>query len=161
VVVSARSGQELPAGPYSRVDDRHPGEGPLEGIASSLRSLADGEFPWDPLPFEACVAICGCDYPFADASVMTELACQDGAWDVSIPRSGGHLHPVHAVWRVGSVVACEEALEAGRRRVRAALDRLSVNVVSADDIAHDVSRTLLNVNDPEDLRKARQLHEDR
>lgn len=148
VLVSARVGQDLPRGPYERVEDSIPDAGPLAGLAAGLGEVARV----DP---KARVAVCACDYPFADPGLFRALAAADAA-AVVLPSHDGHDHPLHAVWRAGAASACARALADGDRRVSAALDALETRVIPAARLAS--ATALLNVNDPATLARARAIH---
>lgn len=146
--VAAAPGQSLPAGPYRRVDDRRPGEGPLAGLAAGLAAIGGNE----------PVAVAACDYPFADPNLFSILrhAAPDAA--VVIPLHEGRRHPLMALWRADAAAACERALADGRRRVidaLASLDTIDVPLEAHPDL--DPALALLNVNDPAAAASARRL----
>ncbi|HUP20757.1 MAG TPA: molybdenum cofactor guanylyltransferase [Gemmatimonadota bacterium] len=150
VVVAARPGQDLPPGGYERVDDALADAGPLAGLAAGLAAIA-------PLEPAALVAVAACDYPYADPRLFLALAALAAATDdVVLPRHGGHAHPLQALWRARAGAACSAALDRGQRRIRSALESLSVRAVEAAELPGiDPDRALLNLNDPGDLDRAR------
>ncbi len=148
-LVVARPGQELPPGSYRRVDDQRPGEGPLAGLAVGLAAIA-------ARGAGRRVAVCACDYPFADPAVFRALAARDAAADVVAPFADGHLHPLHAVWRADRSEACAYRLARGERRVTAALAGARVRYVRVGALGlANGERGLLNVNDAAGLARAR------
>ena len=150
VWVAARAGQELPAGPFRRADDAIDDGGPLAGLAAGLGAIALAA------P-DARVAVAACDYPFADPALFLFLARKHPGADLVLPRSGGHLHPLHGIWRAKLAERCLDALSAGERRVRAVVDQGAVIVDERELEKIDARRALLNVNDLEDLDRARTL----
>lgn len=148
VVVSARPGQELPAGDYLRVDDRRPGEGPLAGLAEGLAVAGGG----GTIP----VAVAACDYPFVDPALYTALLAAAPGAAAAVPTLEGRSHPLLAVWRSDAAGACARSLARGARRVQSVLDEIGAVEVAMDgreDI--DPRRALLNVNDAHALERAR------
>lgn len=151
-LVVARPDQPLPPGPYRRIDDVVPGAGPLAGLAAGLTALEDSSLR---------VAVSACDYPFTDPTLFRALRSIAPDADVVLPRGGGHLHPLQAVWRASAGAVCAALVHAGERRVRRALDRLRSHVLEPEAVTGvDVSRALLNVNVPDDLERARRLARD-
>lgn len=151
VVVAARAGQSLPPTDARRVDDRREGAGPLAGLAAALAEVADRRGP------DAAVAVSACDHPFADPALFRALSHRMGTAAVAVPRLEGRLHVLQAVWRARLGEACERALERGERRVRSVVDGVSSAIVDPDSMPPeiDLRRALLNVNDSDDLARAR------
>jgi molybdopterin-guanine dinucleotide biosynthesis protein A len=150
VVVSARPGQSLPEGPYVRVDDEISDAGPLAGLAAGLTAIAT-QAP------RARVAVAACDYPFTDPALFLALASQ-GAEEVVLPRWGGHLHPLQAVWSAQLGHACARALHRGQRRLDAVIQAIPARIVEAETLSGiDLARALFNMNDAEALARARML----
>jgi molybdopterin-guanine dinucleotide biosynthesis protein A len=148
VWVSARPGQALPAGAYRRVDDEHPGEGPLAGLSRGLAAIA-GE--WNATP----VAVAACDYPHADPALFPALLAASPDAAAIVPILDGRAHPLLAVWGSDLGTACERALARGTRRVREVLVEVNAVEVDARELLGDAAdRTLQNVNDPDALKKA-------
>lgn len=150
--VAAAPAQSLPPGPYRRVDDRRPGEGPLAGLSAGLAAIGGSE----------SVAVAACDYPFADPTLFPFLmrAAPDAA--AVIPVYEGRRHPLMALWRPEAAGACEHALASGRRRVSDALASLETVDVPLDrHPTIDPAVALLNVNDPETAARALGMEADR
>jgi molybdopterin-guanine dinucleotide biosynthesis protein A len=149
VWVAARPGQPLPAGPYRRVDDERPGEGPLAGLSRGLAAIG-GEAA-EPVP----VAVAACDYPYADPDLFPALLAASPSAPAIVPVLDGTAHPLLAVWRSDLAPACERALARGARRVRDVLDEIAAAEVDARAVLGDAAeRVLLNVNDPAALKRA-------
>lgn len=126
--------------------------GPLGGLLAAL------EFAHEIDP-AALVAIVAVDLPFADAVLLTRLAgfvepaSGSGA---AAPRSRGRVQPLHAVWRADRAGAVRAYAEDGGRRVTEAFDVVGGVAVDAPDATYAV-----NVNAPDDLRRALQVQERR
>ncbi|HET9333222.1 MAG TPA: NTP transferase domain-containing protein [Gemmatimonadota bacterium] len=148
VWVSTRPGQELPPGPYRRVDDHRPGEGPLAGLAAGLAAIGGS----------GQVAVAACDYPFADPALFPALRSAAPAAFAVVPVLDGRSHPLMALWRADAADACDRALDRGARRVQHVLDEIGgVEVPAAQLGLEDPERALLNVNDREALALALRL----
>lgn len=148
VVVVARRGQSLPDGQFARVNDTM-ANGPLAGLAAGLGTFAAHDR-------DLRVAVVACDYPFASGAVLKSLAARYPHADIALPVRGERTHPLHAVWKAHLSSLCYDLLEAGERRVHAALDACDAQIVDDfADLTIDLDRALQNVNDPESLRQAR------
>jgi len=144
--VSARPGQELPAGAYRRIDDARPGDGPLAGLAQGLAAIDPGAVP---------VAVAACDYPYAEPTLFAALRAAAPEAAVALPLLDGRAHPLMAVWRSDVAAACERALARGARRVREVLDEVEAFEIEAAELPGiDIGHALLNVNDPAALTSA-------
>jgi molybdopterin-guanine dinucleotide biosynthesis protein A len=149
--VSARPAQVLPPGPYRRVDDARPGEGPVAGLAAGLAAIG-GDRP---------VAVAACDYPFADPALFPALrgAAPDAA--AVVPVLDGRSHPLMALWSAAAAAACERALDRGARRVREVWSEIGGVEIAAAELGIEApGRALLNVNDRHALALALDLDSD-
>ena len=117
------------------VDDQWPGEGPLGGIITALRSV----------PTEL-VAVLSCDLTDASDIAVTSVVGALGTADVAIPVVEGRTQWLHGVWRQRSLAALETAFTQGRRAPRDAVETLNVAQLLDGDPCwfHDADR-------PEDL----------
>jgi molybdopterin-guanine dinucleotide biosynthesis protein A len=101
-----------------------------------------------------------CDMPFIGKEVVEHLIRLAGeGCDAVVPRIGGELEPLCALYsrNVRSVV--ERDLDCGVRRIKTTLSSLRVRVVEEEElIALDPElNTFFNINTPEDLEKARTI----
>jgi molybdopterin-guanine dinucleotide biosynthesis protein A len=149
-IVVAQPGQELPDGNYQRADDQIADSGPLAGLAVGLNKHANNK------P-DARIAVVGCDYPFADPRVFKALAELAPDAVAILPRWGSRTHPLHAIWSAKLWVECDRAVAAGQLAVHALLQRVPHRVIDAAEIdaLTDPERVLLNLNDRDDLKRAR------
>lgn len=122
-------------------DARH-GAGPLAALVAGLRAAPS-----------RLVAVLAVDLPWANADVLRALASSIGEADAAIPVVDGRRQPLHAVYRPGALPALEEALEAGRLALGAAMDHLDVALLGPPVWGHldPQGRFAANVNTPEDL----------
>lgn len=151
-IVVAQANQELPDGDYRRVDDRIADSGPLAGLAAGLNEHANHKT-------DARIAVVGCDYPFAHPRLFKALAELFPEAAVALPRWGSRTHPLHAIWSAELWVECDRAIAAGQLAVHALLQGVPHRIIDATEIdaLTDPERVLLNLNDRDDLKRARAL----
>lgn len=127
------------------------GFGPVAGLAAGMVE-AKGE---------RALAV-GCDLPFLNPEVLDLLFDLADGYDAAIPTGeGGLVEPLHAVYRADSMAhACEKALEAGQRRIRAPLEELWVKNVSLELLRpfDPELLSLFNLNTEDDLSEAGQIY---
>jgi molybdopterin-guanine dinucleotide biosynthesis protein A len=126
------------------VADRLTGRGAPGGLHAALHAAAT---PW--------VFAAACDMPFvSEAGVALLAARREGVLAV-IPRFGGRLEPLHALWSRACLPALEEALAKGDPSFRLLAERIPARVVEEEDWrAVDPSgRAFENVNTPEDAAR--------
>jgi molybdopterin-guanine dinucleotide biosynthesis protein A len=156
VVVVAAPGQDVPPlpGGVAIVRDAVSGHGPLQGIAAGLEAIA----PHAPAAFVSAT-----DAPFLHPALIRRLAALRGPdHDVAVPRTGGHVHALAAVYGVASLPAIQESLSAGRLRLSSLLACTrtlfadeALLLAGAELAAADPSlRSLRNLNTPEEYAAA-------
>jgi molybdenum cofactor guanylyltransferase len=151
IVVVVAPGVAHPDGLPDRVvlvHDPEPDGGPLMGLAAGLEAVSG-----------AIVLVVGGDMPTLEASVLRLLIAAveadpaaDGARLEVDGATGASILPC-VLCRSAAQQACREALAAGDRRLRGALERLATTVVPAVEWrALDPSgRTLVDIDRPADL----------
>ncbi len=153
VVAVAAPDQTAPALPadVELVRDAVADDGPLRGMQAGFAAL-DGRTDR--------VAVVSVDLPLlAPAFVRMLLDALEGDVDAVVPVVDGHRHPLAAGYRSGVATAVDAALADGVRAPMALLERLAVRWL--DDAAltarlgPGATRSLLNVNTPEELERAR------
>lgn len=132
------------------VDDETPGAGPVAGLVAALRSSRA----------RRAVLVVGCDLPLVEPALLAALvALVDDAVDAAVPRVDGRAQPLCAAYapRVADRAAAQ--LASGNARLVAFVESLAVRFVDEPELrAHDPElRSLVNVNTPEDLARARAL----
>jgi len=160
VVVVRDAAQELPPVPGDVViaRDERRGGGPLVAIASGLRRLMAGGTDGGAAVDAAFV--CGCDGPFVGAPLASWLAARLGDRALVLPRAGGALQPLVAVYRPTPCLAAISRLAAdGAMAPHRLADHVATRVVEEDELrTFDPDlRCLLNVNTPADYDLARAL----
>jgi molybdenum cofactor guanylyltransferase len=158
VVVVAAPGQDLPALPagVEVVTDPVEGRGPMQGIATGLRAVADRV---------AAAFVCSTDLPFLHpAFVRRVLGMLASDLDVVLPVARGFPQPLAAVYRTALAPRVVELIDQGRMRPAMLFEQ--VRVLRLDDAALLADAALaaadptldsvLNVNEPEGYRAARE-----
>jgi|Deesub1362B_J571_1020462.scaffolds.fasta_scaffold00110_25 molybdopterin-guanine dinucleotide biosynthesis protein A len=116
--------------------------GPLEGMRSGLREMRSDY-----------IFVTACDMPMIRRDAVEKLFSLSRGYDAVIPKwSSGYLEPLHGIYRKDAMlIASEDALKNGERRISSAILRLSkVLYFPAEDLPKE---TFFNVNSEEDLRK--------
>lgn len=134
--VVAKSDTRLPQLPPGVVAWLEPDEPrhPLTGVLHALRTAAGRS-----------VLCCAVDLPLLDAATLRALLDADaGRHACVVPRAGGRVEPLCALWRPAALPLLERlAPEPAMREVIAAVDPLEVSFADP--------RPFANVNRPEDL----------
>lgn len=147
VLVSGAAGWRNPAPGYPYVEDDPPaGRGPLAGLAAGFRAAAGRD-----------LLVLACDYPAVSPGLLAralELASAAPRPALVILRDpAGRDHPLVGLWRTAAEEAVRRAVAAGSHAVRGVVEELCVRRVGPEDCPGlDLSRLLLNVNAPDDLR---------
>jgi molybdopterin-guanine dinucleotide biosynthesis protein A len=99
-----------------------------------------------------------CDMPFLSLPLLRYMLPLAEDHDVVIPRVGGYLEPLHAVYSTACLPAMARLLAQGRRQIIAFFDEVRVRYVEADDVDRLDPRHLscVNVNTPEDWERVQQ-----
>lgn len=126
--------------------DALPGCGPLAAVHAAL-CRAERPMVW----------ISACDMPFVSAAaalVMKDALLSSGA-EAAVPRIGGRLHPLQAVYRAECREAAYGCLAGGEYRMLALLERLNVVRLSEEHFAAEGidCRFVANVNTPEEYER--------
>jgi molybdopterin-guanine dinucleotide biosynthesis protein A len=139
------------------VPDHWPGEGPLGGIVTALRTTAAGDAAreWN--------IILSCDMPFLTADWMRFLAGRATTSEAQmvVPKSDYGLEPLCACWRTDSASVLREAFEDGVRKVTEALKRVTTEVLDVRDWKRfdSAGRLFWNMNTLADYEEARLILE--
>ena len=156
VVVVRAPHQELPVLPagVEVVEDAHEARGPLEGVAAGLRAIqgrADAAF------------VSSTDVPFLQPAFVTRVASAlDPSIDAVVPRVGGQVYPLSAVYRARLLALVESLLADDLLRASLLPERARTRYLGADELLADPLlaaadpelRSLTDVNDPAAYRRA-------
>ncbi len=116
--------------------------GPLGGIHAAL---AAGR--------AAACFVFACDMPFLDLPLIAAMRRMADGHDAVVPRHGGRVEPLHAIYRASCLPLLEAMLRQGRGRLADALARLRTRYVS-EGLVRACSpdlRVFTNVNTPAEL----------
>jgi molybdenum cofactor guanylyltransferase len=123
--------------------DLWPGEGPLGGILTALRSLSDADV----------VVVSAGDLVAPDSAVVARLvdALQDPADDVElvVPVVAGRVQWLFGAWRTSAHTALLEAFTGGERAIHRAVERVAVRTIDGVD-----PTALRDADTPQDLADA-------
>lgn len=130
VLVAAREGGDLEDDPAIA--------GPLGGVAAALALGGD-------------LLTIPCDMPLLPDDLPARLA---SVATVTIAASGGHLHPVCALWKADAAAGLPAYLATGRRSLTGFAEAVGYQAVEWPTAPFD---PFLNVNDEADLARAEAL----
>ncbi len=150
IVVVGAPGQNLPDLPSDVrvVRDSISGLGPLQGLASGFAAMPE---------LVELIFATATDVPFLEPRWIARLVERISDADLVIPKIGGYLQPLAAVYRRRTMLPVIETLLAGSRlRVRELADAARAVVLDEDDL-RDVDPTfdsIRNLNEPADYDRA-------
>ncbi|MGH7332011.1 MAG: molybdenum cofactor guanylyltransferase [Candidatus Rokuibacteriota bacterium] len=130
------------------VPDAFPDHGSLGGIYSGLQAASG----------DAAFTV-ACDMPFLSPAVVRLVVARAGQADVVIPRVGGQLQALHALYARACLPHVEERLRAGQLKIAGFFEHVSVLEIPEEELAGlgDPARAFMNVNTPDELERARAL----
>jgi len=126
------------------IPDIYSDRGPLAAIHAALTNSATD--------FNLILAV---DLPFLDARFLQYLIAESESTNavVTLPRAGGHLHPLCAIYRKQFSAPAERALAESRNKLEALFNEVEVRIITQDELAvAGFSPAIFrNLNTPEDL----------
>ncbi|MEI7617475.1 MAG: molybdenum cofactor guanylyltransferase [Actinomycetota bacterium] len=139
------------AGNLVHIDDLYPGQGPLGGVLTAMRSMGE---------LDSWLCVVACDLPWLDVASIDALLRAAAAAGASTSSTAGgpntddvdvvvartdRLEPLCALWNPGCRDAVQQAFDAGQRSLLQVFAGLNVIEVPVDRLA------LRNVNTPDDM----------
>jgi molybdopterin-guanine dinucleotide biosynthesis protein len=101
-----------------------------------------------------CVA---CDMPFVTPRLVRLLAERSEGLDALVPRHGGRVEPLCAVYGKGSLDAVGRFIQGGGRKILDVYGQLNAGYLDLDELLlGDPERLFANVNTPAELEAARE-----
>jgi molybdenum cofactor guanylyltransferase len=114
-----------------------PGQGPIGGVLTALR-YADTDRAF----------VLACDMPELDAGLMIHMNEVSEGYDVTVPRVNGYYEPLHAIYSKNCITPIEESIKKGKRQIVGFFDKVSVCLITEEDIRKfiDPSLAFRNIN---------------
>jgi molybdenum cofactor guanylyltransferase len=132
------------------VEDKFPGQGPLAGIHAALSS---GSARWENI-------VLSVDTPAISSKLLKYLLkkSQETIAQVTVPRAGGHLQTLCAVYRQEFAAIAERSLREGRNKIDPLFREIPLQVIEEEELNRlgfppDIFD---NVNTPEDWQRIQQ-----
>jgi molybdenum cofactor guanylyltransferase len=124
--------------------DLFPGKGAPGGLHAALSAASTG---W--------VFAAACDMPFLAEAPLRLLAGRRAGVAAVLPRAGGRLHPLHALWSRACLPILERLLTQGDPSLVELAGAVPACVVGEEEwlLADPGGRALANANTPEDLAR--------
>jgi molybdopterin-guanine dinucleotide biosynthesis protein A len=155
VAVAVRCPSQGPSVGAELVEDE-PIEGPLGGLGAGLKfARANGC---------ALLLTVPADMPFLPPDLLDRLTAAIGDFGCAMASSGGHPHPVSALWRASTLARLDDYVSSGRRSLKGFAGFVGAvevewpagpndpffNINSADDLA-EAEKRLLEIEDVDKL----------
>jgi molybdenum cofactor guanylyltransferase len=139
-------GTFAPYGPV--VEDIYAERGPLGGIHAALAQTATD--------LNLMVAV---DLPFLSLCLLKYLIAQaeETAAAVVVPKAGGRLQPLCAVYRRSFAQVAERSLRAGRNKIDRLFPEVPTRVMEEEELSHNgfTEDMFRNLNTPQDWEDAK------
>jgi molybdopterin-guanine dinucleotide biosynthesis protein A len=131
-----------------RVEDIYPGKGALGGIYSGLRAAAN-----------AYILVVACDMPFLDLNLLRYMILLARGHDVVIPKIGGFLEPLHAIYSKSCLEPIDRLLARGGLKIIDFFPEVRVRYVEEEevDIFDPQHLSFFNVNTLSDLEEMKKI----
>jgi molybdopterin-guanine dinucleotide biosynthesis protein A len=136
-------------GPYAGLEvrtvlDRLPGRGAPGGLHAALTAVPT---PW--------LFAAGCDMPFLSAGGIALLAARRAGALAVVPRWGGRLQPLHALWSRQALPALERALAEGTPSLQRLAEMVGAVVVEPEAwrAVDPAGLAFQNANTPEEAAR--------
>jgi molybdopterin-guanine dinucleotide biosynthesis protein A len=152
IIIVTAKGKSFPQFSYNPsfrvVADAYPGRGALVGLATGLAA--------SKARYNLAVA---CDMPFLNQTLLRYMLGLKDGFDLVVPRVGGYVEPLHAVYARSCLAPMERLLEQGEMQINALFELVKVRYVEAEELEGFDPRRLsfFNVNTSADLERAQQL----
>jgi molybdopterin-guanine dinucleotide biosynthesis protein A len=148
IVANDRERYEALDLPVRLVPDERPGVGSLMGIYSGLRAARNRH-----------ALVVGCDMPYLNLALLRYMVPLADDHDVVIPRVGGFLEPLHAIYGRACLPAMKRLLDRGRRQIIAFFDEVRVRYVEEGEVDRFDPQHLsfVNVNTRQDWDRVQGL----
>lgn len=143
LAVAVRDAAQVRGCEVEVIHDREDVEGPLGGLASALQFAVARQC-------ELLLTIAA-DMPFLPDDLLIRLAAAIADQGCALSSSGGHVHPVCALWKVSAADQLEAYVATGRRSLRGFGEAVGCVAVEWSSEPLD---PFININTPEQLAEA-------
>ena len=128
--------------------DLIPGRGSLGGLYTGLK-VCERDYG----------LLVACDMPFLNRNVVIYMLERADDYDVIVPRISGLLEPLHAIYSRRCLLHIEQLFAEGDLTIINFFQKANVLEIPEEELKVFDPRFLfiMNVNTPDDLRKAREL----
>lgn len=128
------------------VPDAYTGAGSLGGIYTALLQAGSD-----------LVFVAACDMPdIREDAVRKIIETPRGEALAVMPRIGGRLHPLHALYHRDCMAPMEEMIKSGELRIRTFLERVKVLTLTEKDFKGiEIGASVANINTPRELKERR------
>ncbi|MCL5122992.1 MAG: molybdenum cofactor guanylyltransferase [Deltaproteobacteria bacterium] len=125
--------------------DIKPGYGSLGGILTGLKSCSR-EFGF----------VLACDMPFLNKEIVSYMCCRASGHDITIPRIGRYLEPLHAVYSSQCIPHIEKLMQRGELKVANFFKEVDMLEIDERELMEmdPCLQFRINVNTPADLNVA-------
>lgn len=146
VAVAVRTASQVQPLDAVIVTDEPDVEGPLGGLVGALR--------WAEANGALFVLTIPSDMPFLPVDLLERLSDAIGTGSCALASSGGHVHPVCALWRTAALSDVSRYVETGRRSLKGFAELVGCETVEWRAEPFD---PFFNINTADDLARAEGL----
>jgi molybdopterin-guanine dinucleotide biosynthesis protein A len=145
IIIVTNAPQLYTAYDVTVVTDASDKRGPLTGIYSGLLNTAD-EYNF----------VVACDMPFLNTGLISYMMGLAAGYDIVLPRIGGLLEPLHAVYHRGLLPLIENRIHQDARQIQGIFGESRVRYVTEEEIdRYDRERrSFINLNTPLEYKEA-------
>ena len=124
--------------------DIYKGAGPMGGMHVAFLNVRT-----------SAVFFVACDMPYFNVELAKMLVEQLDEYDACVPRMGGKVEPLFAVYRMSVFQRLVFALDDGRRSLHDFIEEVNTNIVDCDEWIkeHNAENAFVNMNYQEDYDK--------
>ena len=130
------------------VVDCYPGKGPLGGVYTGLK-VADTFYS----------LVVACDMPFLNLGLLGYLVRLAPGFDLIVPKLGGMLEPLHAVYSKDCLKVMEKPLREGYLQIAKVIPLVKTRYVLDEEVDKFDPKhiSFFNINTEADLQRAKAL----
>ncbi len=149
IILSTNTPEKFETLGIPAVPDLIPDKGPLGGIYTALSNVKNHH-----------LFVIACDMPCVSPALIKYMGKRCEGYDVVVPETQRGLEPLHAIYSSACIPAIKKQLEGkGSGRVISFFPDVNVRIIKKEEIAgiEGGAEAFLNLNTPEDYRRALEL----